>query len=110
MKKTTLTSPLDAILKNVPGRTSCTTGCFHCVKCTLGSIFVATVATKISSGYTVATVATIAEEYVSIYRHHRRNTFFDDSGDSSDGSDYMETGLYATGRMKQDGDLRSRED
>ena len=41
----------------------------------------------------VVLVATIAEEYVSIYRHCRRNTFFDDSGDSSDGSDYMETGL-----------------
>ena len=43
----------------------------------------------------VVLVATIAEECVSIYRHRRRNTFFDDSGDSSDGSDYMETGLYA---------------
>ena len=41
----------------------------------------------------VVLVAAIAEECVSIYRHRRRNTFFDDSGDSSDGSDYMETGL-----------------
>ena len=44
----------------------------------------------------VVLVATIAEECVSIYRHRRWNTFFDDSGDSSDGSDYMETGLYAS--------------
>ena len=46
----------------------------------------------------VVLVATIAEECVYIYRHRRRNTFFDDSGDSSDGSDYMETGLYGLAR------------
>ena len=39
----------------------------------------------------VVLVASIAEECVSIYRHRRWNTFFDDSSDSSDGSDYMET-------------------
>ena len=49
----------------------------------------------------VVLVATIAEEYVSIYRHRRRNTFFDDSGDSSDGSDYMETGLYITTSLRE---------
>ena len=37
----------------------------------------------------VAAVATIVEECVSIYRY----TFFYDSGDGSDRSDYMETGL-----------------
>ena len=42
---------------------------------------------------TVAPVATIAEQCVSIYRYRRWNTFFEDSSNSSDGSDYMETGL-----------------
>ena len=60
---------------------------------------VGTVATKILfnwfplTKYTVAAVATIAEECVSIYRYRRWNTFFDDSGDSSNESDNMETGL-----------------
>ena len=38
----------------------------------------------------VAPVASIAEVCVSL------NTFFDDSGGSSDGSDYMETGFKAS--------------
>lgn len=52
MKKCTLTSPpLDAILKNVPGSDELHYRMFHCAKCALGSIFVATVATKIFSGF-----------------------------------------------------------
>ena len=47
---------------------------------------------------TVAPVATIAEQCVSIYRYRRWNTFFDDSGDSSDGSDYMEIFPYNRSR------------
>ena len=39
----------------------------------------------------VVPVATIAGECVSIYRHRRWNKFFDNSRDSSEGSDYMES-------------------
>ena len=57
--------------------TSCTTGCFHSVKCTLGSIFVATVATKNFqwfplTKYIVAAVATAAE--IEIFLSQRRSS------------------------------------
>ena len=56
---------------------------------------------------TVAPVATIAEQCVSIYRYRRWNTFFDDSGDSSDGSDYMKTRLKPTTAPTEETDLNS---
>ena len=96
MKKTTLTSPLDAILKNVPGSDELHYRMFSLCEMYSGKHFCLyhrylnfqwLPLTK----YTVAAVATVAE--IEIFLSQR---LFDDIGDSSDGSDYMETGLNET--------------
>ena len=88
VKKTTFSSPLGAILKEAREGTSCSTGCFHCVECTLGSICVATVATKFkvvsitkiqrrccrrdrNFSISATLVAAVAVECVSIHRYRQ---------------------------------------